>query len=346
MTFELQHDVPLAPRTTLQVGGTARYLTVANSVADLRSALQWAQERGTDVRILGGGSNVLVADSGFAGLVIQPAWRDIAVQRAADGVHLTVQAGVIWDDLVGTCVDADWAGVECLSGIPGWVGATPVQNVGAYGQDVASCITAVQVLQRDDLTLRRLPAAACGFAYRSSHFKHALRDTHVIVAVEMVLHAGGKPTLLYPDLRKALGPDATLGQTREAVLRIRRDKSMLLDVTDANHRSAGSFFTNPVVSLELAQRLQRDAAGGMPQYPHAAQQIKLSAAWLIERAGFQRGFVDGPVGLSSKHALALVNRGGAQAHDVRRLAARITTAVQHKFGVLLTPEPVFIGADN
>jgi UDP-N-acetylmuramate dehydrogenase len=354
MTLALQEHVPLAPRTTLGVGGPARWLVEAGR-DEIAEALAWAGARGLPVLVLGGGSNLLVADRGFEGLVLRPRLHGVAYQERGDQVIVEAGAGVVWDDLVARAVESGWAGIECLSGIPGEVGATPIQNVGAYGQEVAETIVGVRVLERASGEVVQLDGARCGFGYRDSIFKGEARDRYVVLAVRFALRPGGLPNLRYAELagrfagRPAGEPGPSLGEVREAVLALRRSKSMVLDPAGENGRSAGSFFMNPTLdaaALEAVRaRVARTLGPGaqMPEYPAAGGRTKLSAAWLIERTGFGKGSGDGAVGLSTRHTLAIVNRGGATAAEVVAFATRVRDGVMGSFGVALAPEPVLVG---
>lgn len=334
--------VPLAPFTTLGIGGPARHYTRAGAPEQVPMALEWAKERGLDVLVLGGGSNLLVGDEGFPGLVLHVVVSGYDANEDDDGVLVRAGAGLPWDGLVADTVDRGWAGVECLSGIPGYVGASPVQNVGAYGQDVAETIVRVDAVDRASCERVTFESADCAFGYRDSRFKSADRDRYVVTAVTFRFRPGGAPSVRYPELvahLEAAGvAHPTLSATRQAVLEIRRRKSMLVDPDDPDSRSAGSFFVNPVVDADTAERL---AGEGMPQFPTSGG-VKLAAGWLIEHAGFERGYVRGNVGLSTKHALAIVNRGGGTAREVAGLAGAIRRAVADRFGVALVPEPVFV----
>jgi len=338
----VQTDVPLAGLTTLGVGGPARYYAEVRDVASLVALLKAARE--LPVYFVGEGSNLLVADAGFDGLVVRYLEDSLTVQ----GDLVTVGAGMVWDRLVERSVQQGWAGLECLSGIPGLVGAAPIQNIGAYGQEVAEVLHAVHVVDRATGETRRFAREECGFGYRTSHFKAAWRDRYVITHVELALRPGAPGTVRYADLKKrfeALSAPPNLVELRGHVLEIRRTKSMVYDPADANHRSAGSFFVNPVVSSAQAERVRElaDHPGPMPAYPAGEGQVKLSAAWLMERAGFQRGYVRGRAGLSSNHVLALINRGGATAAEILELAAEIRERVQSRFGVELHQEPNLLG---
>jgi UDP-N-acetylmuramate dehydrogenase len=263
-------------------------------------------------------------------------------------VEVTVAAGEGWDDLVRCAVARDWAGLECLSGIPGRVGATPIQNVGAYGQEVSETITAVHAIDRTTGDTVSLPTSECGFGYRDSRFKSAEPDRWIVIGVTYRLRPGGTPTVKYDELAKHLrgrGLDRpTLGQVRESVIEIRRAKSMVLDAADPNRRSCGSFFTNPIVAPAHADTIAtRAGVATMPRWAQADGAVKLSAAWLIERAGFTRGTSAGPVGLSTRHTLAIVCHDGARAADVAGFARRIRDTVAERFDVRLTPEPVLWG---
>lgn len=337
----------LAQRTTLGVGGPARrHLQVSASTAAVALA-----ELDEPVLVLGGGSNLLVADAGFPGTVLElvPADDSPGVRRAGDLLH--VDAAMEWDDLVAWACAADLAGLECLSGIPGRVGAAPMQNIGAYGQEVGERLVSVDTVEIATGTPRTFVAADCALGYRTSRFKHAEKDRWLVTGVTLRLVPGGAPTLRYAELvRRAEEHGVTsLSAVRDLVIGIRRSKSMVVDPTDANSRSAGSFFTNPIVAEPVAEDVRRRARargvdGPVPSWP-ADGGTKLAAAWLIERAGFSRGWGDGPARLSEKHTLAIVNRGDATAADVTALAATVRRGVRDAFGVTLVPEPVFVGFD-
>ena len=324
----LQRNVPLAPLTTLGIGGPAKYFLEARSVEDVREAVDWASSNSEPLLVLAGGSNVLIADEGFPGLVLHLRLRGITIE--SEGV-IKVAAGEPWDEIVAMAIQKGWAGIECLSGIPGSTGATPIQNVGAYGQDVSETVVRVEVFDRTTRQVSWLTNADCGFGYRTSAFKG--KDRYVVLSVIFQLQPGGAPTVRYPELQKFVGHASDLQQVRDAVITIRRSKGMVIDPADPDTRSDGSFFMNPIVSALPAE---------MPHFP-AGDKIKLSAAWLIEHAGFHKGFVHGNVGISTKHTLAIINRGGGTAREVLELARMIQSAVQQKFGVELRPEPIFIG---
>ncbi len=331
MVIRLRRDVPLAPLTTLGIGGPAKYFLEARSVDDVREAVDWAASNHEPLLVLAGGSNVLIADEGFPGLVLHLQLRGITVE--SEGM-MKIAAGEPWDAIVAMAVEKRWAGIECLSGIPGSTGATPIQNVGAYGQDVSETIVRVEVLDRSSGRVEWLTNSKCQFGYRTSRFKK--NDRSIVLSVTFRLTPDGAPAVRYPELEKFVGHGADLQQVRDAVITIRRSKGMVIDPADPDTRSDGSFFTNPIVSPSL---LTPD----MPHFP-AGEKVKLSAAWLIEHAGFHKGFVHGNVGISSKHTLAIINRGGGTAREVLELVRMIQEAVREKFGVELQPEPVFVGS--
>ena len=352
----VRDDVPLAPLTTLELGGHARHLVEATDDDTVVEALRWAEARGLPALILGGGSNVVIADRGWDGLVVRVATRGRRFAESPDGtVTLTAAAGEPWDDVVADTVARDLTGLECLSGIPGLVGATPIQNVGAYGQEVADTIRSVTVLERTSKRTLELAPAACAFAYRDSAFKHH-PDRFVVLAVTFALRPGGAPTLRYRELAEALaasngGPPPTLGAVRAAVLALRRKKSMLIVDGDPNRRSVGSFFTNPIVGAAEADAVAARAVAlgviarpdEMPRWPAAGGAIKLSADWLIERAGIRKGQRRGAVGVSTAHALSLVHLGGGSTAGLLELAREVGDAVHGRFAMTLLPEPTMIG---
>jgi UDP-N-acetylmuramate dehydrogenase len=344
----LLEDVPLAPHTTMGVGGRARYFVEVQDESALLAALAWARERAVPVFVLGGGSNLLVADGGVDALVVKMASCGVTAREHADGVAVTAAAGDPWDDLVGHAVERGWAGLECLSGIPGLVGATPIQNVGAYGQDVSETITGVRALDTITGEIVTLAHRECAFRYRDSRFKSDEPGRHVVLAVTYRLRPGGAPTVRYAEVARFLDgrgvTQPSLADVRDAVLTIRRSKSMVIEAGDPNRRSCGSFFVNPIVSATDAARVASSAGDPtMPRWPEPDGRVKLSAAWLIEHAGLRRGHTEGPVGLSTRHALAIVAHDGASATDVASFARRVQQTVEAAFGIRLTPEPVFWG---
>jgi UDP-N-acetylmuramate dehydrogenase len=337
--------VSLAAFTTLRLGGPAGRLiettTEAETVAALRS--------GGDQLILAGGSNVVIADEGFPGTVILLRERGLHVESADGEVTLTVAAGHPWDEVAATAVANGWSGVESLSGIPGSAGATPIQNVGAYGQEVAETITAVRAYDRVTAAVVELPAAECRFAYRTSLFKHNPRYAVLSVTFRLAESRASRP-IAYAELARALGvapgETAPLEEVRSAVLKLRAGKGMVLDATDPDTSSVGSFFTNPVIPASDLPRVRALAAdlGDPPSWPAPADTVKLSAAWLIERSGFHKGYGDPSTGvtLSGKHTLALTNRGPGTTTALLNLAREIRTGVATRFGVELHPEPVLV----
>ena len=347
--MEIQEHVPLAPLTTLKIGGPARYLVVAGSAAEVREAVDHAGSRRLPLLVLGGGSNLVVADHGFPGLALKIAIGGVEHHHEGGKAVFDAGAGESWDNLVARAVAADCAGIECMSGIPGTVGGTPVQNVGAYGQEVAETITEVQALDLQDGQVRSLCAEACGFEYRSSIFNTSARGRYIILRVTYALQPGGEPRIEYHDLKNHFAGRSSrpsLAEVREAVRQIRLSKAMLIVEGDEDCRSAGSFFKNPVLSPgDYDGLVDRAAAKGLqvPAYPAAGQNHKVPAAWLVEQAGFPKGFQRGAVGISRKHALALVNRGGATAAELIALKDDIQRAVRDRFGIELQPEPVFVG---
>ena len=370
----MRTQVPLAPYTTLGLGGPAAILAEPADEASLIAAVRAADDRDEPVFVLGGGSNVVIADAGFPGTVVRVATRGMSLRAAADMTAVTVAAGENWDDVVARCVAEGLAGLECLSGIPGLAGATPIQNVGAYGQEVADTITSVRVYDREDRRITELPAAACGFGYRTSFFKQtpfaagSATGRFVVLAVTFRLTPSPRSgRIRYPELATELGVAAgervPLGEARAAVLKLRARKGMVLDAGDPDTRSAGSFFTNPVLSdtefAALVATARRAGAGpDVPHFPAGDGQVKVPAAWLIQHAGFGKGH-QGPTGpagpaaggreraaarISSKHTLALINPGGASTASLLALAGQIRAGVHAAFGVTLVIEPVLVGS--
>ena len=346
----------LREHTTLRLGGPAREWVQATSERDLVEAVAEADAAGTPVLLLGGGSNLVVADEGFDGRVVEIATRGVTVDSdacdvdtlaACGGVMVTVAAGEDWDSLVERAVVSGWAGIEALSGIPGATGSTPIQNVGAYGQDVSQSVARVRTWDRVDRAQRTFAAADCDFGYRHSRFK-ADPDRHVVLEVVLQLRQGdlGDP-VAYAELARTLGVEqgqrASLTQVREAVLGLRRGKGMVLDRDDHDTWSAGSFFTNPILTADRAAALP----DGAPRWAQPDGSVKSSAAWLIEHAGFAKGHVSAAagdrVGISSKHTLALTNRGGATTAELLILAREVRDGVEAAYGVRLVNEPVTVG---
>lgn len=346
----VKENIALAPLTTFQIGGPARFFVEARSTEDVRDAVAFGRSRDLPLFVLGGGSNLVVSDAGWPGLVLKIAIMGIE-QRS--GLHegktlFDVGSGEIWDDFVARAVAAQGAGVECLSGIPGSVGGTPVQNVGAYGQEVSETIESVEVFDLKDNQIREFCGEACGFSYRSSIFNTSERGRFIILRVTYALTPGGAPHIEYADLKRHFPGRGvpTLLETRDAVRQIRASKGMLIVLGDPDCRSAGSFFKNPVLTEGEHDNLRKRAEAkglSVPSYPALEKDRKVSAAWLVENSGFTRGYTLGRVGISSKHALAIVNRGGATASEVITLRDSIQQRVEELWGVRLEPEPVFIG---
>ncbi len=350
MTLTIEHGRPLSELTTLGLGGPAQCFVEARDRPTLWEALRWARAAKQPVRVLGGGSNLVIADSGVPGLVLQVATRGLEIERKGVHAWVTAQAGEPFQAVVSCALAEDLGGLECLTGIPGLVGATPIQNVGAYGQEVSDTIEAVEVLDRADLSTCWWSGAECGFGYRTSAFKRA-PERHVVLAVRYRLTVDGVPRVAYPELARALGGHGgapSLRQVAETVWALRAQKSMVLPAEDAHGRSAGSFFTNPLVTALEAEALQaRAIAQGIvqhrdevPCYEAADGKKKLAAGWLIERAGVAKGLRRGAVGVSSRHALALVHHGGGSTCDLMALAGEIEQRVRDVFGVMLEIEPV------
>src|SRR5216683_1193238 len=346
----LQENVPLAPLTTFKVGGPARYFVEAQSMGQVQEAVAFARSRQLELFVLGGGSNLVVADAGWPGLVLKVAISGIEQRSGDDGKTVfDVGGGEPWDKFVAHAVMQHCAGVECLSGIPGSVGGTPVQNVGAYGQEVSETIDSVEVFDLKDSQVRDLCREGCGFSYRSSIFNTTERGRFIILRVAYALTPGGEPHLEYADLKRHFEGRETrpnLAETREAVRHIRARKGMLIVAGDRDSQSAGSFFKNPVLSEPQHEDLKQRAATRrltVPSYPALETRKKVSAAWLVERSGFARGFGFGRVGISSRHALAIINRGGATAAEVLTLKEQIQLRVEEIWGIRLEPEPVMVG---
>ena len=333
----------MSSMTTLRVGGPARRYVVADTADEAIEVIREVDARSEKLLVIGGGSNLLVSDSGFDGTVLRI--NDTTFENDSTvcaGAFVTVGAGHPWDAFVEKCVNSGFIGVECLSGIPGTVGATPIQNVGAYGQDVSQTIARVRTWDRKDNKVVTHFAADCGFGYRNSKFKTDPQRWVVLsVAFQLALGSNSAP-VTYPELAKRLGIEvgktAPLTDVRQAVLEIRRSKAMVLDPSDHNTWSAGSFFTNPIVSAQVAGALPPEA----PRYPSESG-VKISAAWLVENSGLAKGFgLNARATLSTLHALSLTNRGGASAADILELKNAVQKAVRDKFGIELVPEPVIV----
>ena len=349
MAIQPAAGVPLAPLTTLGIGGAAQWFVRATTAEEVAEAHEWSERAGLPLFVLAGGSNVVIADAGIPGLVVMMGIGGTEFRRSGDDMIVSAGAGEPWDPLVAAAVTRGLAGIECLSGIPGSVGGTPIQNVGAYGQDVANIIQDVTVFDRASREIAVIAGSDCGFGYRTSRFKQGDASRFVVCGVRFRLRPG-VPTVTYPDVVTLLqqkGSRAlTVSDVRDAVLTTRRRKGMVLDPADADTRSVGSFFTNPVVGAGMHARMVSDSRQPVPGFAAGAGRVKMSAAWLIERAGYSRGHHAGAVGLSSKHPLAIVNRGGATARAVLDFAVQIKRAVVDRFGIWLIPEPAFVGLDG
>ncbi|WP_329136971.1 UDP-N-acetylmuramate dehydrogenase [Streptomyces sp. NBC_00670] len=350
--MQVLHDASLAPLTTFRLGGAVDRLVTADSDAEVVEAVREADGSGTPLLLIGGGSNLVVGDKGFAGTALRIATRGIEL----DGNRLEVAAGEVWSDVVTRTVEAGLAGIECLAGIPGSAGATPVQNVGAYGQEVSATLTEVIAYDRRAGETVTLSNEECAFSYRHSRFK-ADPERYVVLRVRFALEdAGGlSAPLRYAETARALGVEpgerVPLADARETVLKLRAGKGMVLDPEDHDTWSAGSFFTNPILDdgafAAFRTRVRERLGDGVepPAYPAGDGRTKTSAAWLIDRAGFTKGYGSGPARISTKHTLALTNRGGATTEDLLALAREVVTGVREAFGITLVNEPVMIGVD-
>ena len=343
--MQIQEEVLLAPYTTFGIGGAAKYFCEAEDEADVVEAVRVAKERGVRLFVLGGGSNLLVADGGFDGLVLRIRMMGVEMKREGALTVFDVGAGEEWDAFVLRSVTEECAGLECLAGIPGTVGGTPVQNVGAYGQEVSETILSVRVLDLEIGEFLEMGRDECGFRYRQSVFNSTAAGRYVVTRVRFGLVTGGPPKIAYADLRKHFGAKGvpSLREVYDGVRAIRNAKGMLLVEGEADCRSAGSFFKNPIVEESVVERVA-EAVGlpplAVPRYPSGKRYVKLPAAWLLERAGFVKGFAMGRAGISSKHTLALVNLGGATAGEVQALRDAVIAGVEGKFGIRLEQEPV------
>jgi UDP-N-acetylmuramate dehydrogenase len=344
-------QVPLATLTTLRVGGPARRIVDIESDKELEDVLFESACESDPMFVLGGGSNVIVSDTGWPGTILRPAIRRIDKQRSGNEILLRVGAGEVWDDVVAACVGEGWTGLACLSGIPGWVGAAPIQNIGAYGHEVGQVLAGVRAFDRHARKFVSFSAAECAFGYRNSRFRG--HDRHVITELTLRLGASGSETIRYPELARALGVEEGASvppaRARDVVLELRRGKGMVVDEADPESRSAGSFFVNPVVDATTLRHVEACAvrrgavADGslVPRYPTTDGGFKVPAAWLIEQSGFRKGMTLGGMGISRKHALALVNRGGT-ATDLLLLEETIRQGVRNAFGVELSREPILV----
>jgi UDP-N-acetylmuramate dehydrogenase len=353
--FTLDQDVALSRHTTIGLGGRAAYFAACDSVEAINQLLFFAGEKGLRVQVLGDGSNIIFPDEGYPGVVLQVGLKGVAVHDNGEHVLVTAAAGEEWDGFVQSCIEHDLAGVECLSGIPGRVGATPIQNVGAYGQEVSNTIVALKAIERKTLREREFQGRECTFGYRHSRFKSSDTDRYIITEVTFRLQRYGEPEIRYPELRqhlesttelKHLEPGrAVLSAVRQAVLTLRKKKSMVINPSDPHARSVGSFFVNPILTKQKFQQLlnhwkDSGRTEPIPAFP-AGEQIKVPAAWLVEHAGFRKGYRLGGVGISANHALALVNYGSTT-RELLDLASRIENGVFETFAIRLIREPVVV----
>lgn len=341
MSLNVTKNIPLAPFTTIQLGGNAKEYISCKTQSDIIAALAYAKEHALRVHVLGGGSNSIFADAGFDGLVIHIETKGITTEKSDGAVLLAAQAGEAWHDVVQYAIANSLTGIECLSGIPGSCGGTPFQNVGAYGQEVAQTIAHVDVIDRDSLKSIHFTNSECNFGYRTSRFKEKDFNKYIITSVTFRLIPGGAPNIRYGELSSLVSETSKLEDVRNAVLSLRKKKSMLVDPADPNSISCGSFFTNPVLSKQQLEKIQENSHEQIPSYDSGEEHVKLSAAWLVEHAGFIKGTVRGNVGISEHHSLALINKGSTT-QELLQFANEIQTAVEKKFGVTLVLEPLVI----
>jgi UDP-N-acetylmuramate dehydrogenase len=351
----IQENIELAGFTTIHLGGPAKYFCSCSSIKEISDAMEHARENNLRVHILGGGSNTIFSDKGFDGLVIKIGLKGISVTEDQDHILVSAQGGEDWDPFVAYCVEKGYGGLECLSGIPGSVGATPIQNVGAYGQEVKDTIVRVRLLERSILRESEMSNAECIFSYRHSRFKHRDQGKYIVTEVTFRLNKNGKPTINYPEVKNAIASAVPLSSladghesllaVRNVVLSLRRKKSMVIDPGDVNTRSVGSFFVNPVVTRPEFERIDDqwkiDGDGTAVPVFEAGEKYKIPAAWLIERSGFRKGMTKNGAGISEHHSLALVNRGGT-AEALLALAEEIRNGVERRFSIRLEMEPIIV----
>jgi len=346
--IDMQENVPLAALTTFAVGGPARYFVELSSEKDALPALDFAREKGLEQLVLGGGSNVLISDEGFPGLVILNRIKGLSIEEQGDTVFATVGAGEDWQDFTDLCVAREWQGVECLAGIPGTVGASPIQNVGAYGQEVSQVISRVRCLETANGKVVTFDNEDCAFRYRESIFNTSEAGKYLVLSVTFKLLRGGVPVVTYRQLDDRLSGlrSLTLADVRDAVIAIRAGKGVLVRTGYESFKSAGSFFKNPIVTRAFFEHIESIVAGKGSStwaWPLPNGDVKISAAYLIQCAGFDRGYRKGTVGISPHHTLILINSDGASAREIADFAAEVQQRVLDRFGVLLHPEPRFIG---
>ena len=345
--MQVLEQISLAPYTAFGIGGPARWFVEASTEDEVLEAVNFARQSNAPLFVLGGGSNLLVSDTGFPGIVLRIALRGVEQQEAGGTVGFSVAAGEDWDVFVSNAVSQNCAGIECLAGIPGTVGGTPVQNVGAYGQEVSETIRLVRALDLQRMQFANLSANDCGFAYRRSIFNSSERGRYIVTRVDYQLTSHSDALVSYVDLKryfKEWTRKPTLSEVSLAVREIRRQKGMLIVPGDPDCRSAGSFFKNPVISAEHFAQIAANVDGAsVPSYPAADGHVKIPAAWLLDQAGFHKGYALGRAGISSRHTLALINRGGASADDIAALRDAIIAKVSERFAIRLEPEPVWVG---
>jgi UDP-N-acetylmuramate dehydrogenase len=351
--LELQQDISLSEYTTIKLGGNARYFVACRDETAIREALRFSREKALPVQVLGGGSNIIFLDEGFDGVVLKVDLRGIEIEERGDNdVFVTAKAGENWDEFVQFCVKSGLMGVESLSGIPGSVGATPIQNVGAYGYEMSDIIDSVTAIHRERLAVVEFSAEECEFGYRKSRFKGSDRDKFIITEVTYRLVRDKSPEIRYKALEERIrssGKDITAQNIRDNVLKIRREKSMVYDPADPNACSVGSFFVNPILSMAEFEEFKRRCQQFFRNEIHLSipfylieDRYKIPAAWLIEKSGFGKGFCQGNVGISSKHCLALINCGGTTT-ELLELANAIQEKVYINFGIQLKREAVVVG---
>ncbi len=340
--MEIQRDVILSDLTTIKIGGKAQFFAVCSTISELKEAIGFARENNLKIHILGGGSNIVFPDEILMGLVLKVEINGIEFREFKQGFLIArVGAGENWDSFVELCVEKKLSGVECLSGIPGNVGATPIQNVGAYGQDASETIFKVFVVETSTGKEKVFSKEECEFGYRTSIFKTRDKGKYIVTYVEYILEKNGKPKIAYPELKKEIKESDSLLSVREAVLVLRKKKSMVLDSNDPNTKSSGSFFLNPTITKDGFEKLKNRTNLDIPNFPAEDGKVKIPAAWLIEHSGLEKGYSKNGIGISTKHALALVNKGGGM-KDLVAFANEIQKTVFEKFGIKLEKEPEVI----
>lgn len=354
MRNNFSENVLLSEFTTIKLGGNAKYFISCKSNEDIISGLKFASENNLPIQVLSGGSNIVFSDKGYDGLIIKIDIKGIELNEEGSNVYVNVKAGEEWDDVVKFCIERSLTGIECLSGIPGSTGATPVQNVGAYGQEVKDVLESVAAIDRRSMEIVTFKNADCNFGYRQSRFKNEDKDRYIITEVQLLFNKNNQPEIRYTELQKFIDSKKytereyslkdKLTQTRNAVLELRKGKSMLIDLNDPNSRSCGSFFMNPVLNEEDFKKfMERAEYLNKVQIPvfRSGEKYKISAAWLIENAGYYKGYIKGSVGISEKHSLALINING-NTKELLVLSEEIEKKVFEKSGIKLKKEPVIV----